>query len=406
MKVSTVSKHEKHKRNLERWDFVRNLEEHECVELGYKKGNKRSLYKCRQCGVVKSSTTSDFKRYEIKCPSGCYKGLSTVGTKNCIATTHPHLVERFVNKEEAYKHSAGSNVKVEAKCPVCDRVKIVPIYNIVRGYPRCKECSDGTSYPERFMANLLKSMKVSFSTQYSIDGHRRYDFYIKEHNIIIETHGMQHYEQNSMLRTRTLEEEQENDRIKREIALSHGVQHYIVIDSRISTMEWMRNNILNSELPKLLVFSEEDVDWNSVDTASQKTIVKEVCDYWENHETTTKEISKVFGICSTTVVKYLKRGTNLGWCHYDSQEESRKKCLKAGKQGRFVKGEALNGEETVVFPTVVKAEEWLRSKGIYQTKGIYKCSTNKEVVFRGYKWEYITKEQYEEFIANTEQVDD
>ena len=93
--MSVVSKHEKHKRNLERWDFIRDLEDHEYVELGYKKTNRRSLYRCKQCGAVKSSTTSDFKRYEIKCPTGCYKGLSTVGGEKLPCHDSPSLSGMF-----------------------------------------------------------------------------------------------------------------------------------------------------------------------------------------------------------------------------------------------------------------------------------------------------------------------
>ena len=402
--MSVVSKHEKHKRNLERWDFIRDLEDHEYVELGYKKTNRRSLYRCKQCGAVKSSTTSDFKRYEIKCPTGCYKGLSTVGEKNCLATTHPHLVECFVDREEAYRHSAGSSVKTRVCCPVCGKIKTASICDVTRDRIRCKECRDTTSYPERFMANLLNRIEISFSTQYSIgnDG-GRYDFYIEEHSMIIETHGCQHYEQSPRPQARTLEEEQENDRIKKEEAFKNGIKHYVVIDSRNSSMEWMRSSILNSELPKLLGFRGEDIDWNEVDALSQKAIVKEVCDYWENHEATTTEVSKAFGICSGTVVKYLKKGTKYGWCNYDPQEEAKKKCLKVGKSGRYVRGEAQEGGEIVVFPTVANAEEWLRSKDIHQTKGIYNCSKGGRVNFRGYTWEYITKEQYEEYIKQQEE---
>lgn len=80
---------------------------------------------------------------------------------------------------------------------------------------------------------------------------KRYDFYLPDHNIIIETHGEQHYDDKFIsYGGRTLKEEQENDKYKEQIARDNGVKHYIVIGCRYSDNKWIKENILKSDLSK------------------------------------------------------------------------------------------------------------------------------------------------------------
>ena len=83
-------------------------------------------------------------------------------------------------------------------------------------------CGDKVSYDEKFLSSILSQLKVDFATQLSKSTFNwcdkyRYDFYIPSLNMIIETHGIQHYEENKNW-TMSLEEEQENDKIKKELA--------------------------------------------------------------------------------------------------------------------------------------------------------------------------------------------
>ena len=47
---------------------------------------------------------------------------------------------------------------------------------------------------------------------------------------------------------RTLEEEQENDELKKSLAIKNGIKDYLVIDCRESEMEFIKSNILKSQL--------------------------------------------------------------------------------------------------------------------------------------------------------------
>ena len=200
-------------------------------------------------------------------------------------------------------------------------------------------CKDGNSYPEKFMKSLLNQLKIDYITQYSPQWvkPKRYDFYFKinDEEYIIETHGLQHYKYRgfSSLNSKTSEEEQENDEIKKELAIKNGIkpENYIVIDCRKSDLEWIKNSIIHSKLNE--IFDLNDIDWVKIGQQCQKSIVKEVCDYWylhneiNNENLKAKSIGILFDISRETIVRYLKRGTELDWCKYNPKEEMRK-CAK------------------------------------------------------------------------------
>ena len=48
--------------------------------------------------------------------------------------------------------------------------------------------------------------------------------------------------------------------------------------------------------------------------------VKEACDLWIIYSTNTKLIGNKMKLSRPTVIKYLKQGTELGWCNYDARK--------------------------------------------------------------------------------------
>ena len=106
------------------------------------------------------------------------------------------MIEYLVNKEDGYKYTSQSGKLIKVKCKNCGLEKEIKVKNLYAEHGvACERCSDGKSYPEKFMYNLLEQSNINFETQYSPqwgNGHR-YDFYLPDYNIIIETHGEQHY---------------------------------------------------------------------------------------------------------------------------------------------------------------------------------------------------------------------
>lgn len=246
---------------------------------------------------------------------------------NDLATTNPQFIKYFANIKDAYTHTYSSSKKVELKCPDCGHTKAMQISKLTsRGFS-CDSCSDGIGYPEKVMSVVLSKIGIGFVKQLSFDnGKHKYDFFLQDYNAILETHGEQHYEHSR--RGRSLEEEQENDRYKRELAINNGIlsENYHEIDCRHSTLEWCRPNIekVLSNYVDMSVLTDED--WRQIDIQAQKSLKIEMCKYWKenkevNGELTTQQVADVFEVGRSTVVKYLKWGDTNGLCAYDGKEE-------------------------------------------------------------------------------------
>lgn len=382
--------------NEQHWEFVGNFAKEEYDERGLSCSNARGWYRCRHCGAKVGRTKNIFKTKLFICPNECngvrHGNSSSITLKgiNDIATTHPHLVKYFIDKEEVCRYSVGSNQKIKLNCPDCRTVKEMSLNTLSKHAFACPICSDGISFPEKFVANLLKHLRIEFKKEYTLDNKTRYDFYLPEYNCIIEVHGIQHYEQTRRRGARTLAEEQANDGYKYELAVGNGIKHYIVIDARESSLEWMKAKVLNSSLSSLLDFDEGDIDWNSVATSCEKSLVKEVCDYFNEHGGSTYSISDAFDVSPATVNKYLKRGTELGWCKYTDevkQKNSKEACRQNGLAlGKRVRGVSIETGEVVEFSSAKEAGRWL---GIEKQSHISSCCNGKRKSAYGYRWSYV-----------------
>ena len=234
-----------------------------------------------------------------------------------IASKRPDLVKYLVNKSDA-KLPCGTAKKVLFRCPDCGAEKLAPIKDVVRRGFHCDDCDDNIPYPEKFLISVLNQLNVQFVRQLSCNkeawcGKYKYDFYIKEKLMIIETHGRQHYE-NAF--GATLADSQENDKIKMELALHNNIKNYIVIDCRDSNPDWIKESIMNSQLSQIYDLSA--IDWIKCSEFALKSVVKDICEYWSksNSPTVVSEAAKQFNIDKSTVYDYLFLGAQLGWCNY------------------------------------------------------------------------------------------
>lgn len=255
---------------------------------------------------------------------------------NVLAITHPHLMKYLVNKEDGYKYSYGSNIKVPMRCPDCGHEKEIRIGDLKAYGFGCPRCSDGVPYPEKFMFNIFEQLQVDFKPQLSKTtlkwcGKYRYDNYIHNINAIVETHGIQHYEER-ISREILLEEIQENDKQKEQLAKNNGIKNYIIIDCRKSDMKWIKDSIMQSKLPNLLNFKESDIDWLKCHSAGCSSLVKTACNLW-NEMKNTQYIADKLQRIKQTIIKYLKQGAEIGWCNYDSEKEKKNNLYLIQQKG-------------------------------------------------------------------------
>lgn len=214
-----------------------------------------------------------------------------------------------------------SNKKIDMVCPDCGQHKKLSPSTLLGNGLGCT-CSDGQTYPNKFVYSLLNQLKIEYIHEYSPDWikPKRYDIYIPSLSCIIENHGVQHYIECTFTQ-RTLEEEQANDAYKKDIAIQNGIQKYIVIDCRESEAEYIRESIIKSELSCLL--SLNNIDWDQCNSFATSNMIKEAAKLWEDG-LRTKEIAKQLHVAKGTICKYLKRAQKLKWCTYATQESRRR----------------------------------------------------------------------------------
>ena len=361
-----------------------------------KSGQNRKWYKytCNKCGwtegwIVESSLLSG-----IGC--SCCAGKTAVLGINTIWDADRWLCSLGVSEEDAKTHTRSSHEKVTVTCPECGKTKDISIDNIYNRRSISCTCGDGVKYPEKFMTSVLEQLNIEYifqltKTTFDWCEDKRYDFYIPSLNTIIETHGMQHYEDC----WGKAKDVQENDRIKYELALQNGIKDgdYVVIDCRYSDAEWIKNSILNSKLNELFDLSE--IDWIECGKKAQKNLVKEVCEYWNNNRQewgTTKTLAEVFGLSRDTIVDYLKKGAGLGWCEYDAKEEMIKTGRLNGKStGKRVAMYDLNRNFIMEeYSTRELARRAFKEMGIKLGQGnISEVCNGKRKHHKGYTFKYI-----------------
>lgn len=254
--------------------------------------------------------------------------------KTDLWTTAPHVANLLLHPEHGYCLSLESRKKDDFICPYCGTIIENKIVASVSRYGlRCPVCSDGVSYPEKFIANLLRQLDVKYIHDNSFEwsNGKRYDFYIKDLSLIIETHGIQHYSNEKTFHNRndSLIKEKTNDIYKKEIAIKNGITNYIELDCRYSDFEYIKNSVINSDICNFLNLSL--IDWNKLSVDCLKSNIREVCDLWNSGIKSIKEISERLNIRIGTVADYLKRCAEYGLCDYVADRRKHIICVDTGK---------------------------------------------------------------------------
>lgn len=287
-------------------------------------------YKCLKCGYIHDIAETALLN-GTGCPV-CANKKVFVGY-NDIPTTDPWMVKFFQGGyDEAKLYTSHSGKSIYPICPDCGRIKDKPM--IISNLKRTKSigcsCADGISFPEKFMIELLNQLNTNFVYRKTFlwSNHKEYDFYIPDKQTIIETNGEQHYDKTfDSVGGRTLLEEKNNDKLKKDLAKQNGIVNYIIIDCRKSELEWIQNSILHSKLVEL--FDCSNIDWHKCEEQGYRNIIKEVCEIKKNNQNySTIEIGKIVGLSYGTIIRYLKIGNKLNWCVYNKEQSVKIRSLK------------------------------------------------------------------------------
>ena len=357
-------------------------------------------YKCLKCGnedwILETALCDN---QHIGCNVCSTRPKKVVPGINDIPTTAPWMAKYFENPEDATKYCKTTKQKIDFVCPDCGRHHTKAIGTVYANHNLSCPCQDGWSYPNKFMHSVLEQIGVNFETEKSFDWSkgRIYDDYI-EHNglkIITEQHGKQHYEREINKNGRTIKEEQENDKIKHDLAIQNSIDYYFVIDCRESTKEYIQNSILNSGLFSILNINPNDIDFNKCDEFATSNMTKQICEYKNSHsDMTTKEIAKLFHISYKTANDWVKKGAKLGWCTYEKFDDLK---LRYQREDMPVNNRPIHCITTDTYHrSATKFVEYYQSLTGKKlcARNIRSVCTGKRNHVNNMKFEYITQELF------------
>ena len=291
--------------------------------------------RCKKCGLEFEKNPHIITNCPtLECPK-CGKSPNLIPYVNDLWCTNPEVAKMLADPKDGHKYKANTNNKTWFICPDCGS-KIYKTISIVTksGKPACNYCSDGVSYPEKFMANILQQLKITFISQFSPEWAKPYlyDFMFEINNIkyIVEMDGGLGHGYDKGSSWNTPEKSQETDLIKDTRAQENGFT-IIRINCNYNRVEerytFIKNNILSSYLSKILDFSI--VDFNQCEINSTKSVVAEVAQIWNSGVVGINNIQAKMIVpkyCET-VCRYLKKACEIGLINetYDSVKEKNHK---------------------------------------------------------------------------------
>lgn len=345
----------------------------------------------------------------------CCKGHIVVPEINSIYAVAPFMMKLGVSEEDAKKHRPQSQNKIIVKCPDCGEKKEIKVQDIFKNNSIGCTCGDGFSRGHKYIHNMLNQLNIDFKGNYipdwcryynkykKIDTYGEYDFFIEDMKLIIEVDGGFHRIDNNMS-GQTKEESKYIDDMKDRLAEENGYRVIRVLYDDIFDFE---ENILNSEIAVL--FNLDDVDWLLCKEYSSNKLTRIICDYWSKKRTneTTTEVAKIFSTNRVTVRRYLKLGTELGWCNYDGDEEFKKVKVKSSKRSAEVNGKMVevfkDGISLGVFDnchSLYNKSEELFGVKLHFTK-ISAVAIGKRKSHKGFTFRYLDNEGgYEAMMEN------
>ena len=283
----------------------------------YEKDNIKIKCRCKICEYIWDATPSNLlagKRCR-RCADNKRRKLYAIPQENfvnCIQTINQNI--------EIIGDYVNCHTKVLSKCKLCGSEFYINPDNVFT-YKRinCPVCSDGISYPNKYIRNFLKQLPIeNLEYEWKLKDYKQYSydnyFVYNDTEYIVEADGAQHYQKNKFGKWKP-DEVQERDKIKNELATNHNIK-MIRIDCQKSEANYIKEKILCSELSS--IFDLSNIDWDLCNREALNSLVKQVCDLYKDGYRNIDIVNEL-QLDRHTVTKYLKIGSELGWCRYINQ---------------------------------------------------------------------------------------
>lgn len=338
---------------------------------------------------------------------------------NDCYTLRPDLIDYFINPKDAIGVSVSDKKQRYFICPYCKTIKKDTIANISYFGFSCPSCSDGISYPNKFMYNLLSSLCVEFEREKHFDwctyidknGDIRdgyYDFYIPSKRLFIEMDGALHYRDgfnNSHNDVQAIDEQKDF------VAISNGY-NIIRVNCNYRSGEDRFHHVKTNVLLQLgHIFDFSYIDWKTINNNASSSLKIEVINIWnENSEFTVTDIANKFKITYQSVIKYLKQGHLEGLCDYSESKRKERKTKKVhNKFNRYVKVVKDGIVVGVYYDYYVFAKnfnEYCKQELFTRKSYVDSVINGHRKTYKGFEFEEIDKLEYETLIKTGKCITD
>lgn len=360
----------------------------------YKNALAKIKHKCKKCGytvmIEPHSTLSGHN-----CPVCCGRIVGPAPEyRNSIYADKQErkYFSQFLTEEQMKSYAPQSNKKILAKCPNCNKKREILVCTLHSHGICCEYCGVSVSYPNKFVYALLDQLKIEYIKEYrpKWSENRRYDIFIPKNKMIIENNGGQHYEDRIKFRGTSLKKIQKNDNYKKDLAKKNGILHYIELDCKVSSMSYIKNSILNSDILHLLSFSVDDIDWRKCGIlASSSTRMNDIIELYKK-DFSTSEIGEKLEIDRHTVSHYLKKARELKLCDYKEGQKRRRiepkkehacYCLETGYIAKSLQemSEKTNASKTSISACVTGVNKTANKKHFYSVYDRVLPKTKKKI---------------------------
>ena len=351
--------------------------------LKNKRHCKYYKYTCNICGSTDLWMIESELLRGVRC--SCCANRTIVEGINDMWTTNPELAKLLADYRDGYIYTQSSGKKVDWICPVCGTlIKNKDIWSINYYSLSCPKCSDGISYPNKFMFSILDQLKINFIPEYSPSWikPRRYDFYFELNNrkYIIEMDGGLGHGKKGFHNS---ESSKEIDEYKDNMALKHNIK-IIRIDCDVPNQDLIKDRVLQSEIRDILDL--DIVDWMSCCKSANTSKVLEVCNLWNSGIKSSQKIAGIMNLSHGATVNYLNKGNTVKLCEYIPNQCNKKKVI------------CLNTME--IYETVIDTERKTGSAN----QSISKCCKGElksagKLNGESLKWMY-----YEDFTKSNDEI--
>lgn len=285
-----------------------------------------------------------------------------------VEDSHKYLVDLDKSKKIFKK----SHKKIEVICPNCSTKQFSTPYLLYSKRFSCKRCRKGKSYNELIFDAYQEYFGLDFVPEFIFKElpNRRFDFYSKNLNMLVECHGIGHYQDSGYLNSTKAKF---SDNEKRKFARTNDIL-FIEIDCRESSFDYFKNSINN--IPYLPNIKDEDIP-KITDIYHQKSnipinyIIKL---YNDNYDIS--NISNITNVSKQAIRRILNE-KNIPIKSYGYYSRKKVRCINNNK----------------IFESVKKASEYagIKNSGgiITSCKNIGYSAGKHPVTSEKLYWEYV-----------------